>query len=454
MEWTTVIDGEEYRNQLGKEVEKLSGITCAEESAYMHGTSHALITNKVVTSLRYVKDGRGISSVVHGMLLEACYRSEMIGADSSDMCASFSLALIDEILKLKSAGHSVRSIHKQLEEEFVDFKSRLSIQTPTRLDLVQAVNQAIEKPLLAAMVVEAIDLAGLEGVILPEYTVNATPSIELVTGYHFKSNPNMSFLGPDGKWKKERVKILLIDGVIEKVSEIHGLLEAFAATKEPAIFITRGYDPEVLHTLKVNHDRRTLRIMPVVVPFDLEGINMLNDIAVVCGTDMVSSAKGQLISSVKYQDLVKVDGVTCQRGSMIISNTANERNVRKYAKMLTERMEKEKVEDMSELLLKRIRSLNSHYVKLRVASKSEQEKIHDLEAVDMGLRVVKTVMSHGMMNVQDIKANGLVGRAIKRMQTKTGRKPVLSVLSAIQHGLSFATMATSVESAVALDVTR
>lgn len=447
MGFSYVLSGKEYRKGLELSSRVLGEVASSKEVAYSHRES-ALITNKIVTSLRYVQEKSGLSAMIQGMLLEACYRSEIVGANSSDVCSSFSLALVNEILQRRAAGHDIKSIRKELEKEFVQFKDSLTSNKPTEAQLHSAILDAVENPLLATMVIESVNLAGLEGVVIPDHTVNATPSIELITGYHFKTSPAPSFLGPDGKWKKERVRILLIDGVIEQVSEIHGVLEALSSTREPAIFVTRGYGPEVIQTLKVNNERRTLRVMPVTVPFDLEGINMLNDIAVVCGADLVSSAKGQVVSSIRYDSLVQVDGITCQKGSMIISNSRTENNVRIHAHALSDRMEREKVEDVSELILKRIRSLNSQYVNLKVSSKSEQEKLHDLEAVDMGLRVVKTVMSNGVMNLDDIKMDGMLGAALEKMQAKTRMKPVLSVLSAVQHGLAFALMATSVEAAV------
>lgn len=450
MNFSYVLDKEPYQRELSDSIDKLSNVVGSSHVAYMHGKS-SLITDKVVTSLRYVQEQQGVTGIIEGMLLEACYKAELNGAGSADLCSTFALALITQITQLCEAGYSFKALRQEAQEGYKAFHSHLSslAAEPTEKALHEAVRGAVDDPLLASMVLEAINLAGVEGTVFPEHTKTLVPSVELVNGYRFKISPPTPFYAGKGKWKRQFPKVLIIDGVIERVSEIHGILEKASQTKEPIAFITRGYGEEVIMTLKVNQDRRTLDIIPIIVPFDLEGINMLNDISIVCGADIVTSLKGNLISTIKYDDLKSVDSINCQGNLMTVLNRGTEKHVADHAQFLTRKQEQQHVEDVSDLLLKRIRSLSSYCVRLRIASKSEQEKMKDLEAVDMGLRIVRSVMSHGVIDASAIEhPDDLFGQAWNGVKDKLGQMPVLSVLSAIHHGMSLAMMACSIEKAI------
>lgn len=450
MNFSYVLDKEPYQRELSDSIDKLSSVVGSNHVAYMHGKS-SLITDKVVTSLRYVQEQQGVPGIIEGMLLEACYKAEIAGAGSADLCSSFSLALITKIVQLCEAGYNFKTLRQEAQEGYRAFHKHLNslAAEPTEKSLHEAVRGSVEDSLLAEMVLEAIKLAGVEGTVFPEHTKTLTPSVELVNGYKFKIDPPRSFYDGKGQWKKQYPKMLIIDGVIERVSEIHGILERASKTKDPIAFITRGYGDEVIMTLKINQDRQTLNIIPIIVPFDLEGINMLNDISIVCGADIVTALKGNLISTIQYDDLTSVDSINCQGNLMTLINKGTEKNVAAHAQFLTQKQEKQHVEDVSDLLLKRIRSLSSFCIRLRVASKSEQQKMKDLEAVDMGLRIVRSVMSHGVIDASAIDhPDDLFGQAWNAVKEDYGHRPLMSVLSAVHHGMSLAMMVCSVEKAI------
>src|SRR5574343_71568 len=127
------------------------------------------------------------------------------------------------------------------------------------------------------MLDRAIELAGFCGRIIVERALNE-PSIERCSGYSFNVRPAIDVTG-----KFKLARIACIDGYIESVSELHYMLEQASETKEPCIMFARGMADDVKHTLKVNFDRASLKVVPIVVPFDLDGINTLNDLSIVTG---------------------------------------------------------------------------------------------------------------------------------------------------------------------------
>lgn len=241
----------------------------------------------------------------------------------------------------------------------------------------------------SAMLTRAIELAGFAGRIIVEKTKSNVPSVELVRGYTFdllQMLPlDVAFIHP---------RTFCIDGYIESVSEIHHLLEAAAEAREPCVVFMRGASDDVKHTLKVNYDRGSLRVLPIGVRFDLEGMNTLVDLSVVSGSDLVTSLKGDLISSIKFHEAPVVDQVTVYKGRVVVSNAVTHERVHTHITDVRKRRVDEKDEYKGMLLDKRIRSLSPNHVVIRLPD--DKDFVANSQAIDYALRAVKAAVDHGV----------------------------------------------------------
>lgn len=274
----------------------------------------------------------------------------------------------------------------------------------------------------AAMVDEALQLAGFAGRIIVEKTTATVPSVELVRGYTFELQQilpvDVSFNNP---------RITCIDGYIEQVAEIHHLLEGAAAAKEPCVLFVRGVSDEVKHTLKVNYDRGSLRIVPISVRFDLEGMNTLVDLSIVSGCNLISSLKGDLISNIKFEELPYVDQVTVFKGRVVMTGSKTSARVSSHVHQLRSRRSEEKIDDVGRLLDKRIRSLTPNHVVVRLLD--DKDFITSSQAIDYALRAAKTAVDHGLD-----EAGRLVATELAAWHQATQCMRVLSDLGAYISG--------------------
>jgi len=241
----------------------------------------------------------------------------------------------------------------------------------------------------SSMIKKAIELAGFAGKIIVEKTTSIVPSVELVRGYTFNLQqliPNdVSFIKP---------RIVCIDGYVESVSEVHHLLEAASSAREPCVMFVRGMSEDVINTLKVNYDRGSLKIIPIGVNFDLDGMNTLVDLTVVSGGDLVSSLKGDLISSVKFEELPCVDQVTVFKGRVVVFNHSTHVNVKQHVVKLRERQRNELIDDVAKLLGARVKSLSPNHVVIRLPD--DKDFIVSSQAIDYALRAVRSSIDHGV----------------------------------------------------------
>lgn len=138
------------------------------------------------------------------------------------------------------------------------------------------------------------------------YVVEHSParfdSVEFVDSYEFKhvSKPI------EGTVVMDNARVLVADGYVENVAEIHAILDHCGRDGERLLICGRGFSDDVLHTLAVNRARGTLVAYALTFPFNEHDANTLVDIATIVGGDVVSSLKGQLFNTVDAAALPRV----------------------------------------------------------------------------------------------------------------------------------------------------
>jgi chaperonin GroEL (HSP60 family) len=272
---------------------------------------------------------------------------------------------------------------------------------------------------LEELVRNAIELGGFRASIVIEPTLGHEPSLELVNGYTFELQP--AFLP---KSQPTDPRCACIDGYVETVSELHHLLTEASETRDWVIVFLRGMADDVKHTLKVNHDRGTLNVIPVVVDFDLAGLNTLNDIAAITGTDLISSNKGDVISSIRLSALPRIDRFASQDNRLIMRNASTKAGVQQHLKNLRTRREGENVTDIAHLLDRRIRSLSSNHVILRLPQ--DRDFIVASQAIDVALRNLRSTIEYGLSSI-----NGRSVPTLTLIAAKTYTDRCLNALSSL-----------------------
>jgi|GEM_PF-5162993 len=435
--YTKMVSNETYIETLRGVLNEIDKIMTAETTVYTFD-NNTLITERLATSLRHiVQQGTRLSRMIKSQVLESAFKAEKSGPNSTKLFLTIISTLIRDILEDLQSGMNIHEINENLDKYYEDFLEEVKKeQTPANWEnIVECVNNASKSKKISDMVLEAVQLAGLEGNIIPAGSPNGKYSVELVSGYNFPVTTYPLFTEEDnGRWGRGNVRVLIVDGIIERASELHKIFMEAHENKAPHLLVARGYGEEVIATIATN---KSLDICPIRIPWELESINHIADIAVVCGSDIASSMKGDVVSNIDYDSLKIVDKVICTRENLNIINSKTQKSVANHINDLYKRRENTHVEEMSEFLNKRIKSLNSHTVHIRLGSKTEQQKMKELEAADFSLRIVKGILDKGTLDVRELGFNE--------------KMPTTSVLSAVFYALSLARSLVSVECVIMED---
>ena len=288
----------------------------------------------------------GLNGIIHKILLDVAHNSEKLSPGSSNVTLLTIISCLQNINQYCNDSDDALSIVRAESKKILGEELQTSLGIEDRL--FQIFKNAYK---IGGMTSRYdIDLA------------NSTPQIRLEDGYTF----NLSHIENvcHGTWEYDNVKVMLVDGLIESVSEINAILLRSNQQNEPLVILARGFSDDVIHTLSVNFARKTLNVIPVKTPYDEVHANTLKDIACLLNSNVISSLTGDLISTAKYDDLAIARRVISKGGKLIIGNHPTP-SLKSHVKELI-RLREEASEEKKTLYDKRIKSLTSSRVKILI----------------------------------------------------------------------------------------
>ena len=282
------------------------------------------------------------------------------------------------------------------------------LSQPTNLEtLKRMVKKSLQDEFCANLVLDAHELVGADGQIFIHKDLAPDTVVELINGYKFSCSIDPRFIASTKleKWDRTSPKIFIIDGMIERVSEINRVLEDAVDKKYSGILLCLGFSEEVIATLSVNYMRGSLDILPIAPGPGIENINLTTDVAVVVGSDVISSHKGELISSLDPDVISVVDRVTVDRRGMLIQNSLSKNWAAAHVKHLLERRDEENMDDKVNLINLRLASLTSRYCHVKLGSCLEEELSLIMGRIETGIKLGREVSRFGIISVPEAISN-------------------------------------------------
>ena len=406
---TNFIDKEEILNGFQKSIINLKEKLFKTEKAFSENLnpldkeSYHFISRLLVPETRWDR-------ILYSHIFKTALQSEKLSATSSYISVLTAISFIETLLKhkdfLQKNEYEVMEIYQtQIAELQKNFQS---ITKPLTKNLSpDFIDKICKDSQLSTAIFEAMELSGMEGNIQIENGEGDSYTVELRYGYHFPAKIYKLFLPTFGMWLQTNCKIFLVDGIVEKVSEIDHILRKSFETKIPLIFVAQGFSEEILATLKTNYDKKNFNIFPVVLGTDLDSLNVLNDISSVTGCKVLSTLTGDMLIYANYDDLPLVDLIKCTENGMLIQHTKNRGAVAAQIKSLIEKRKEQDnrgILDVTSLFDKRISNLLAHTVVIRLPNFNKIENEYIRTKIDISLRTIKSLIAYGYMNLEDIKS--------------------------------------------------
>lgn len=344
-----------------------------------------------------------VSKAFCKLLFKNVYHGEVTSAGASHISFLFGIYFAKHLLRADLSVTNTDSLQIGLNKSLEALKASLRGYTkfPNPIDVQKTIGLVCgSDTILAEVIWEALQLTGIEGKIFVENGKQDEFIIELKEGYNFKLNP-FGFMLKNNSWNVRNCKVMVVDGLVEKVSELETILNKCLETQQSMAIFAHGFSEEVAATLKTNLDNGRLNVQPIRIPSDIDSLNVANDIAVVTGSPLVSTIKGDMILFTNFDDLGVVDGIKLSKTICTIENRSTRAAVSDQVKGLLEKRQSYYLhEEVQELLDKRMRSLVGSSVVVQLPNMSANVTDGYRVKIDTSLRQVKTIINYGLVNVK------------------------------------------------------
>ncbi|MDE0853332.1 MAG: chaperonin GroEL [Nevskia sp.] len=328
-----------------------------------------------------VGDGTSTSTVLAHAIFADGIRNVTAGASAIDLKRGLDRGL-------KAAVASLRMQSKPVRER----KEKAQVAT------ISAHNDAE----IGEMVASAMEKVGGDGVITVEESKTTETVLEVVEGMQFDRGYVSPYFVTDAEKMQavlEDAFVLTTDRKLNVIKDLLPLLEMVAKTGRPILFIAEDIEGEALATLAVNSLRSVLRCAAVKAPaFGDRRKDMLQDIAVLTGGQVVSEDIGLQLEHVQLEQLGRVARVIVDREKTTLIGGRGERDsIARRVQQIRTQIDKATSDYDREKLQERLAKLAGGVAVIRVGAPSEAEMKAKKDALDDAISATKAAVAEGIV---------------------------------------------------------
>ena len=290
------------------------------------------ITKDGVTVAKEVELSDPLENMGAQMVKEVATKTSDIAGDGTTTATVLAQAVYREGLKNVTAGSNPMALKRGIDKAViavVEELKKISVPTAGRKEIAQVASiSANNDKEIGALIADAMEKVGKDGVITVEEARGIETTLETVDGMQFDRGYISPYFVTDPD-KMESVLedplILIHDKKISSMKDLLPVLEKVAQMGRPLLIIAEDIEGEALATLVVNKLRGTLKVSAVKAPgFGDRRKAMLEDIAKLTGGQVVSEEVGFKLENAVVTDLGRAKRVVIDKDNTTIIDGSGE----------------------------------------------------------------------------------------------------------------------------------
>ncbi len=268
------------------------------------------ITNDGVTVAREIELDDPFENLGAQLVKEVATKTNDVAGDGTTTATVLAQAMVHEGLRAVAAGTNPMTLKSGIDAavEAITATLRASAKpVDTKEEMAQVATLSAQDPTIGALIAEAFDKVGKDGVITVDEANTMGTELEFTEGMQFDKGYLSAYLVTDQE-RQEAVLddpyILLNQGKISAVADLLPLLEKVVPTGKPLFIVAEDVEGEALSTLVVNKIRGAFTSVAVKAPaFGDRRKAMLEDLAILTGATVVSADIGLKLDTVGLEVL-------------------------------------------------------------------------------------------------------------------------------------------------------
>jgi len=385
---TRLVEEKEINSRIRKSCEDIQKICNAGDVFSLSGIHR----DPVQTLL--MRRGFNGDGLITPMIESAAIQAEIKSAGAGEIFLKiFSNSMVDEISR-KSVGASTDDEWEKIQYKILKYSIPARKRDLSRI--FRAGSQTYQR-----IIANIFDTICANDNVLIRKSAQSKTKVSREQGYSFFNLEIDQRFFLKGSWTRKNVRTLIIDGIIERVSEIHLFLDEISKSKTPAVIFCIDCLPEVMETITKNYSLGSLDTILVKVPVSEFHVNTLADLGVIFGVSPVTAARGETISTGISNQVSFADRITISRRQTSIERIQSRTDVLSHVSNLRKRVEMNI--DLTPVLESRIKSLSSSTTRVDVGIVDQKTDPGIVESLDRTFRSLPKIFKAGFIEKSDFK---------------------------------------------------
>jgi chaperonin GroEL len=275
------------------------------------------ITNDGVTIAREIDLVEPYENLGAQLAKNVATKTNDVAGDGTTTATVLAQAMVHEGMRNVAAGANPLSLKRGIDAAVTavsDELTKLATPLATQEDIAHVATISGQDPTIGALIGEAMDKVGKDGVITVEESNTLATELEFTEGMQFDKGYISPYFVTDAESMEavhDDAYVLLTPQKISSLAELLPLLEGVVETGRPLLVVAEDVEGEALSTLVVNAIRKTFRAVAVKAPyFGDRRKAFLEDLAIVTGAQVVAPEVGLKLDEVGLDVLGRARRVT------------------------------------------------------------------------------------------------------------------------------------------------
>ena len=340
------------------------------------------------------------------MVKEVASKTNDIAGDGTTTATVLAQTLISEGVKSVAAGMNPMDLKRGIDRatETIVATLQKSSQPCKDSDSIAQVGtiSANSDVSVGAIIAEAMEKVGKEGVITVEEGSTLENELDVVEGMQF----DRGYLSPyfinnqeSMTADLEQPSILLHDAKISNIRDLLPALEAVQKAGKPLLIIAEDIEGEALATLVVNNMRGIVKVAAVKAPgFGDRRKAILEDIAVLTGGTVISEEVGLSLEGITEDQLGTAKRVEIGKdNTTVIDGAGAKKNISARIGQIKTQIDATSSDYDREKLQERLAKLSGGVAVIKVGAATEVEMKEKKDRVDDALHATRAAVEEGVV---------------------------------------------------------
>ena len=340
------------------------------------------------------------------MVKEVASKTNDVAGDGTTTATVLAQSIVAEGMKYVTAGMNPTDLKRGIDKAvaaLVDELKNIAKPCDTSKEIAQVGSiSANSDEQVGAIIAEAMEKVGKEGVITVEDGKSLENELDVVEGMQFDRGYLSPYSISDAEKQIAALDnpfVLLFDKKISNIRDLLPVLEQVAKASRPLLIIAEDVEGEALATLVVNNIRGILKTVAVKAPgFGDRRKAMLQDIAILTGGVVISEEVGLSLEKATLDDLGQAKRIEIgKENTTIIDGFGDAAQIEARVAEIRQQIETATSEYDKEKLQERVAKLAGGVAVIKVGAATEVEMKEKKDRVEDALHATRAAVEEGVV---------------------------------------------------------